>query len=129
MGISRVASEIQIYSAVHSHSSLVETRMSLLSLSLSLSLSFSLCACACARLCILQDVDSRTLRAARGNHICSIIKLRNFYTELTVLRLTYLTFGQVAHVELEFAPRKIPDIFVDCTAVTDNSNDSSSHAV
>jgi hypothetical protein len=69
MGISRVASEIQIYSAVHSHSSLVETRMSLLSLSLSLSLFLSVCVCVCA---VVHPAGCRlanSTRSSRKSHL------------------------------------------------------------
>lgn len=60
MGISRVASEIQIYSAVYSVSSLIEVRV---------------CRFAFARWLVVQPAECETLRAGRGNHICSITKL------------------------------------------------------
>lgn len=87
MGISRLASEIQIYSAVYSPAVDRSARSPQR-----------------ARLRASRELK-RTRCIARGNHICSVTKLRIFHTGLTARAraVTYLTFRQVAaRVELEF---------------------------
>lgn len=111
MGISRVASEIQIYSAVYSPVvdrdvcvRRVRSRARARARTRSRSHGW---------LCILQDAGLRAnslAHSSRGNHICSVTKLRILHTGPTVA-VTYLTFGQVARVELKCAPRKVFGIF------------------
>lgn len=112
MGISRVASEIQIYSAVYS--SVVDRDACVR------------CACVCVCVCVCGRAHTIAFawpvvhpaghglpRAARGNHICSVTKLRISHTGLiAAAAVTYLTFGQVARVELKCAPQTVFGISV-----------------
>lgn len=135
MGISRVASEIQIYSAVYSPA-LIEA-LALARGRPRVPRRGRVCTCECAcvspaeygrallssplfssllSFSLLQDAGSRELH---GHAYCSQKShlFRNkvaylaYRTDRGALAVTYLTFGQVARVELEFARRKVLAVF------------------
>lgn len=61
---------------------------------------------------VVHPAGHRLPRAARGNHICSVTKLRILHTGLIAAAVvTYLTFRQVARVELKCAPQTVFGIF------------------